>query len=164
MAPAIINRVRQNHALEHGTISVLLEKGAHAPLAGNAAPGGFYIYGKVSTEDVTAAVSEALSRLQSGQRELAVSPFCGTNLVVGALLAALLSGIIMGRSRSRLRQIPSMATAILGATLLGRPLGRIVQQRYTTLSDVADLEITAVRRFTMGDFTVHRLSTGRVFG
>ena len=66
-------------------------------MAGIASPAGFHLYGSLSTKDVSAAASEALQRLRSGERELAVSPYCGTNLIVGALLAGVLSGIIMGR-------------------------------------------------------------------
>ena len=158
---SVIDRARQNHAIEHGTIATLLEKGAHTPLSGNATPGGFYIYGRVSTEEVASAASEALRRLQKGDRELAVSPYCGTNLVVGALIAGLISGIIMGRTRGRLQRIPVMAAAILGSTLLGRPLGNIVQRRYTTLADVEDVEITGVKSISVGSFKVHRVRTGR---
>jgi hypothetical protein len=152
--------VRQNHAIEHGTVAVLLERGARTPLAGNATPGGFNIYGYVSTEDVDSAASEALHRLQNGNSELAVSPYCGTNLMVGALLAGLLLGVIMGRSRSRLRRLPVAAFAVVGSTLLGRPLGNMVQRRFTTLADVEGVEIAGIRCIKLGKFNVHRISTG----
>jgi hypothetical protein len=157
----MINRTRQNHALEHGTISVLLERSARTPLGGNAAPGGFFVYGQVATDDLASAAEEALRRLQAGQRELAVSPFCGTNLVVGALLAGVLSGIIMGRSKGRVGRVPLLATAILGSMLVGRPLGGAVQRRYTTEANVGDVSIAGIRCFRPGRYTVHYVRTSR---
>ena len=161
---AIVDRTRQNHALEHATIAILLQGGSRTPLAGNATPGGFFVYGKISTEEVQVAVSEALHRLQAGERELAVSPYCGTNLVVGALVAGLLTGLIAGTSRRRLGRVPLMATAILGAAWLGRPLGSLVQRRYTTLPDVEDLVVTGIRGVRLGGYTAHRVRTASTQG
>ena len=156
---AIVDRTRKNHALEHATIAVLLQGGPPTPLAGNATPGGFFVYGKVSTEEVEGAVSEGLERLQAGERELAVSPYCGTNLVVGALVAGLLAGLIAATSKRRLGRIPLMATAIIGAAWLGRPLGSAVQRRYTTLPDVEDLVVTGIHGVRLGGYTAHRVRT-----
>ena len=160
----MIKRTRQNHGLEHGTITVLLENGVSPPLAGNATPGGFFVYGSISTEDVASAADEALRRLQAGNRELAVSPHCGTNLVIGALLAGVVSGIIFGRSESRLWRLPLVAGAILGTMLLGRPLGMMVQRRFTTLAILAGVEITGIRRFKLGKYTVHWVRTTHLPG
>ena len=159
MSLTVVKRTRQNHAMEHATIAVLLEKGATVPLAGIAAPGGFYLCGQVPTEDVTSAAQEALLRLQAGNHELAISPHCGTNLVVGALLAGLVSSIVLGRSKSRLRRVECVATGFLVATFLGRPLGKVIQRRYTTLSHVGGVEITTVSRIKLGRLTVHRVRT-----
>ena len=161
MVRRIIDKIRQNHAVEHGTVAVLLERGTRPPLAGNATPGGFYIYAKVSTDDVSSAAAEALRRLRSGERELAVSPHCGTNLVVGALLAAIIAGVLMRRSGRRLMGLPAFAAAIVGSSLFGRPIGEMVQRHYTTLADVEDLEITGIRRFEIAGLTVHKVHTGR---
>ena len=49
-----VRRVRQNHALEHATIAVLQESGVRLPLAGYSTSGGFFIFGKASTEAITA--------------------------------------------------------------------------------------------------------------
>ena len=164
MSVAFIDRIRKNHALEHGTIAVLLQMGAGTPLAGNATPGGFNVFGNVSTEDLTAAASEALRLFKAGHRELAVSPYCGTNLVVGALLAGVLTAIIMRNSKRRLGHLPMATTAILGSTLLGRPLGQIVQRHYTTLPDLEDAEVTRIKRLSLGRFTVHRVRVSHTAG
>ena len=84
----IVKAVRRNHGIEHGTVTVLLEQGFSPPMGGNATPSGFYIYSGASADKVEAAAMEALSRMAAGEGELAVSPYCGTNLVVSALVAA----------------------------------------------------------------------------
>ena len=156
---SIVDRTRQNHALEHATVAILLDRGARGPLAGLASPTGFHLYGSFSTEEVSAAASEALKRLRDGERELAVSPYCGTNLVVGALLAGVLSGIIMGRAKSRARGLPLAMAAIIGAMGLRRPLGKLLQRHFTTLAHVEGMEIASVGRFGLGRHTIHRVRT-----
>ncbi len=155
----LLRRIRQNHALEHATISVLLKAGTPTPLGGYATRGGFFVWGRTSTEALTEAADQALARLQDGQRELAVSPYCGTNLLVGAVVAGLLSGLIFGRRRGAQGGFLSLVAAITGATLLGRPLGNAIQRRYTTLADVDGLEISEVKRLKGGNFTIHQVHT-----
>ena len=163
----VVRRVRQNHGLEHATVAVLLEEGVRPPLGGYSTPGGFFIFSRAPTEVVTQAAYLALDRMKEGQRELAISPYCGTNLVTGAVLAGLVSSIIMGRREGRLRRLPTAAVAILGATLVSRPLGMALQRRATTLADVADLEIISVRRHWLpgvGSHKLHRIDTGIATG
>ena len=159
MGIPIIDRTRRNHALEHATVAVLLERGAQGPLAGNATPDGFFLYGALETEEVDSAVSEALMRLQEGESELAISPYCGTNLVVGALIAGLISGIIMRRSKSRFRSLPASIVGIVAATWLRRPVGGMIQRHYTTLARAEGLRIRSIGRFNLGRFTVHLVRT-----
>ena len=79
--------------------------------------------------------------MRGGESELAISPYCGTNLVVGGLLAALLSGLVMSRTKSTAGRVTLGMAAALAAGAIGRPLGKIVQRRYTTLSEVDGVEI-----------------------
>ena len=160
MIASAIRHVRQNHALEHATVAVLLERGMRPPLGGYSTPGGFFIFGKAPTDVVSNAASDALGRLMEGQKALAISPHCGTNLVAGAVLAGLLSALIMGRRGRRLRRLTAAAVAIIGATLVGRPLGNALQRRYTTFADVTGMEITGTSRlWDQGAFTIHRIGT-----
>ena len=154
-----IDRIRRNHAIEHGTVAVLLERGARPPLGGYGMPGGFLIYGKLSTEDVSSAAAEALSRMQGGERELAVSPFCGTNLLVGALLMALVMRIAGKVSKQRAGRVPLVVLGVLGSLWLRRPAGAVVQRRLTTLSDVDDVEIIGTKRYQLAGRTLHRIRT-----
>ena len=102
MIGAVIGKVRRNHALEHATIAVLLARhGLGLQLAGHAAPGGFYISGNVTAAQVGSAAEEALVRLQGGERHLALSPLCGTNIVLGGGLAGLASLAVLGSGDRR---------------------------------------------------------------
>jgi hypothetical protein len=67
--PAIVS-VRRNHALEHATMHVLARHHQTLRLVGRSSLGGFHIYGQVDTEALASAASEALVRLQNGEREL----------------------------------------------------------------------------------------------
>ncbi len=159
MKTGVLERIRRNHALEHATIEVLIRAGkASPPLAGLATPGGFLVYGGVPTEALALAAGEALERLQNGERELAISPFCGTNIVVAAVLAGVGLAISLG-DKNRLQRLPSAISTTLFALLASRPLGRLVQKHLTTQADVEGLEVTGITRLGKGALTVHMVRT-----
>ncbi len=154
------DRTKRNHGLEHGTISLLLAQVPHdQPLAGYSIPGGFFVLGNVTTEQVTTSAESALARMKAGEADLAISPFCGTNIVVGAALTTVgtLAGYrLAGRGLRGLNRAFSNAVFAIVAS---RPLGRLVQKRYTTSGDVGGVSITAIRRHNLGRLTVHWIST-----
>ena len=160
----LVRRVRQNHAIEHGTIAVLLERGKRTPLAGYSTTRGFFIYGDVSTEEVVSAAEQALERMLGGERGLAVSPYCGTNMAVGVLLSAAVVSLVMGRSRRRRGRLPMLALGVAGSLWLRRPVGGAVQRHLTTLSDVEDVSIDGARRIQLGRHSIHVVSTSRAAG
>ncbi len=160
MKPPLIRRIRDNHGVEHATIAVLLEQGARPPLGGNALSGGFLVLGKVSTGNVAAAAVEAVQRLQAGQRELAVSPYCGTNIAVGAIVGGFASGLLTSRRRRRSPGLQAIIGAALIAALIGRPLGSVVQRHVTTSGDIGDLRVADVRRLIGGPLPIHLVTTG----
>ncbi|MBI4299792.1 MAG: hypothetical protein HY677_01550 [Chloroflexi bacterium] len=87
MRTNVFDATRQNHALEHATVSILVNRlGMAVRLAGRATPGGFYLYGDIPEETVSAAAEEALGRLSQGESDLAVSTLCGTIIAVAAVL------------------------------------------------------------------------------
>ena len=177
----VISRVRRNHAIEHATVSLLMARGTRPPLGGYSTAGGFFIFGRATLEEVSQAAHEALARLRDGESGLAVSPFCGTNLVAGALLAGAAAALVMGNSRGkRLQRLPVVGVAAVAAnsrgkrqvfaaplrvhrvaavaaTMLARPVGNALQRRYTTLSDARGVEIDGVRQVLAGSFRVHEL-------
>ena len=145
--------------MEHGTVSLLLENGIRPLLGGYSTSGGFFIFGKVSKQIVAGAVHEAFQRMSAGQSELAISPHCGTNLATGFLLAAVISNFIMKRKRSRLIRVPLAVLAFVGAMAMARPIGNVLQRRYTTLADLGNYQIDGISSFTIGSFEIHRIST-----
>ena len=150
--------VKRNHALEHATIALLVERGIKGAVAGNATTGGFLIYGDLPTDQLTQTVAEALGRLQQGERHLAISRFCGTNLVVGALLAGAGSLLALGR-QDRWRRMPLVLGTTLGSILAARPLGALMQRYVTTDTDLAFLIVTGVTSRGVGPYTVHHVAT-----
>ena len=162
MIAEALSRVRRNHALEHATVAVLLEQGFGPPLGGYSTPGGFLVFGRVPTDAVVQAARDALQQLRDGQHERAVSPYCGTNILTGALLAGLASLLILGRKGSRLQRLPTAVAAIVGTTIVSRPIGNTIQRRYTTLSDMTGVEIRKIIPLWArpgGRFTVHSVRT-----
>ena len=156
----LISNTRRNHAIEHATVAVLLERfGLGLRVSGRATPSGFYLYGDVPTDAVRSAAEEALRRLRDGQAGLAVSPLCGTNLVVAALLATVAGFISLGPKRE-LARLPQTAMAVLGAMLLAQPLGRAAQRHITTAAAVDGASIVGVTRRGHGSKTAHRIEVG----
>lgn len=156
-----IKRVRKNHALEHAAVTLLLERGIRPPLGGYSSPGGFWLFTRASAETVEEVVSEAFNRLKGGEAELAVSPYCGTNLATGMMLAAFVSSLIMGRRKGKRRMLRA-PFAVAGAAVgmvWGKRLGNDLQRRYTTLADLGDLEVSAIRRVWPLPFSIYRVDT-----
>ena len=139
-----LDAIRRNHALEHATVAVLLARAGPRRLAGRASVDGFVILGEIDAETLDEAAHEALDRLQAGQSSLAVSPLCGTNIVVTALLAATgaMVMLLLGRGSSRL---PNAFLAAMAGAVAGQPGGRLVQRHLTTLADHAEVEIVGTR-------------------
>ena len=83
------NRIlRRNHALEHATIVVMMEREPGRKLNGFSTDEGFFVQGARSFEEVESAAREALRRLRRGEKGLAVHRNCGTTIVAANLLAA----------------------------------------------------------------------------
>jgi hypothetical protein len=148
----LVQRIRQNHAVEHATITLLMQHQRNLPMvAGRSNQRGFYVFGRVETAALTAAAVEALARLQRGDAYLAIHPNCGTNLVAMSTLtgAATLLTTTIGRRQKAgpLDQIPMVILAAATGILVGRPLGMQLQRRVTTLADVRNLRLGAINRW-----------------
>ncbi|MCS6906275.1 MAG: DUF6391 domain-containing protein [Anaerolineales bacterium] len=156
-------RVRRNHALEHATLHVLARRKPHTSMAGQSDFFGFWILGDVTFEEVQTGVAEALQRLRSGERDLAIHPFCGTNLAAAALLGgatALFAFLGSGRRlRDKLERLP-LAISLSGLSLLlARPLGTWLQRNWTTSAEVSTLEVRDIRLIQYGRLRAFRVST-----
>ncbi len=163
-ASSAISRMRRNHALEHATIHLLSARPTRTLLVGRSDPSGFYLYGRVPTEAVEAAVREALARLQRGEGYLAVHPNCGTSLLTAGTLA---SGAVLfsvagrqgDRWKDRLARFPLAVVLTTLALIVAQPLGIALQRHVTTLADPQDLRIVDVLRINQGRAIVHRIRT-----
>jgi len=153
-----LQRIRQIHALEHATIHILSWRYPQTRIVGRSTDSGFYIYGDVDTEALAAAASEALARLQRGEKELAIHPQCGTNLATAGVLAGLSAFLaLVGRPRRRWTRLPEAITLATLAMLLSQPLGFLVQRYITTSPQVTDIAIKEIKRFDYGAVRVHKV-------
>lgn len=154
----LLQRIRQIHALEHATIHILSWRYPHVRILGRTTDSGFYIYGDVETEALAAAVSEALVRLQRGEKELALHPQCGTNIATAGVLAGLSAFLaLVGKPRRRWTRLPEAITLATLALLLAQPLGFLVQRYFTTSPDMSGIAIKEIKRFDRGAVRVHKV-------
>ncbi len=154
-----IAETRRNHALEHATIHLLSEKFPGRRMGGHSNPTGFFLIGDLPTENVREAVTEALARLQNGEKQLAIHPGCGTNYIVsGAMVgAAAFVGMSGTKSnRERLEKLPLVILLSSLALILSQPLGPALQERVTTEPDPGDMALVDVYRVSD---KVHRIVT-----
>ncbi|HEX6818182.1 MAG TPA: DUF6391 domain-containing protein [Ktedonobacterales bacterium] len=140
----LARRIRQNHALEHATVTLLAKRIAGLSVSARSNPRGFTIYADLDPHAVRTSCQEALERLRGGEAELAIHPNCGTNLAVGASLALLGSFFALTAVRPRVRVASAVASSVAGL-MAARPLGEVVQRRVTTLPDLSDVRIVTVR-------------------
>ena len=161
MLAELIGSVRRNHALEHATITVMLNKlGRDVRMVGRATGNGYYLYADVPTDLLEESTHEALQRLKSGEGHLAVSPLCGTNLAVAGALAGIASTLTLGNGR-RSERLPNVILASMLAVLAAQPVGRLVQKHLTTSPDLSDTEIVGIKNSGRGGGTLHKVQTRR---
>jgi hypothetical protein len=154
-----LNKIRKNHALEHATITIAQSKlNEHGILGGNSGQWGFFVYGDVPTNVLARAADEALERLKAGEEELAISPYCGTNLVVTATLTGLACALALG-TEQRWRNIPRAVSITLIALVASKPIGNWVQKYFTTNGAVGQLIIEDINHIGSGNLTVHSVNT-----
>ena len=146
-------RIRQNHALEHATITILSGMVPNLSISARSSSRGFIIFGDVDLGLLRQALDEALRRLQAGEAELAIHPNCGTNLVIGVSLMALGTMLGMASNRPRTR-IASTAASSLAGLMAARPVGEFVQKHVTTLPDLEGVHVTDISRRKLLGFTV----------
>ena len=138
-------RIRQNHALEHATVTILAQRLPGLRVSARSNSRGFVIFADLDLVEVRRAADEALRRLQAGERELAIHPNCGTNLAVGTSLAMIGSLFALTAMRTRTR-IASAVVSSMAGMAAARPLGTVVQRYVTTLPELEDVRIASVAR------------------
>jgi hypothetical protein len=137
------NRIlRRNHALEHATIVVMMEREPGRKLNGFSTDEGFFVQGARSLEEVESAAREAIRRLRGGEKGLAIHRNCGTTIVAANLLTAILFLASLGVG---LYLQWSLYPLILGAVILAFalrvPLSLLLQRFVTTDADLTNAEV-----------------------
>ena len=138
-------RIRQNHALEHATVTILTRECPSLAVSARSTSRGFTIFADLDIPTVRRCCDEALLRLCGGEADLAIHPNCGTNLAVGTSLVMIGSLFAISSLRSRTRIASALASSFAG--IFGsRRLGQIVQRHVTTLPDLHDVRIISITR------------------
>lgn len=138
-------RVRQNHALEHATISLLTQRNPKSLLRGRSTANGFYVYGDLELGDLRECAAEALERLRNGEPEMAIHPRCGTNLAVAGMMAGI-SSVLVGEIPPRRNRYSRAVLASLVSLFFAPPVGMYAQKRFTTQTPADDMQIVDVAR------------------
>jgi hypothetical protein len=158
-----VSIVRRNHGLEHATLN-LLSKRQPGSFAGHSDSRGFWIIGNVSTDLLLETAREALLRLNQGERELAIHPYCGTNFVTTGVVAGSLAWLFtLGRANSFKKKLDRWPLLIFVATagaILANPLGFKVQEKVSTSANPGQLAITQIVRYERKGPMLHRILTG----
>jgi hypothetical protein len=151
-------RVRQNHALEHATITILSEMIPNLSINARSYSDGFIIFRDLDLGLLRRAVDEALRRLQAGEAQLAIHPNCGTNLAVGISLMTIGTMLGMASSSTRTRVASAAASSVAGWAA-ARPIGEFVQKHFTTLPDLKGVRVTEIFRRKLLGLTVIEVRT-----
>ncbi len=134
--------LRRNHALEHATIVVMMEREPGRRFNGFSDDDGFFVQGVRSKEEVDSAAREAARRLKAGEKKLAVHRNCGTTIVAANLLAAVFFLVALGVG---LYLGWSVYLLILGgialSLILRVPLSLLLQRFVTTDADLTNAEV-----------------------
>jgi len=149
------NRIlRRNHALEHATIVVMMEREPGRKLNGFSTDEGFFVQGVRSIAEVESAAREATRRLQNGEKGLAIHRNCGTTIVAANMLAAVfflaalaLGFLYLGGSSLYLLIVGSVVLAFA----LRVPLSLLLQRFVTTDADLTNAEVGWVEPAKLGD-------------
>jgi hypothetical protein len=145
--------LRRNHALEHATIVVMMEREPGRRLNGFSTDDGFFVQGVRSISEVESAAREAMRRLQNGEKRLAIHRNCGTTIVAANLLAAILFLVTLGVFLYL--GVGNLYLMILGSVVLAFalriPLSLILQRFVTTDADLTNAEVGWVEPAQPGD-------------
>ena len=151
-------RIRQNHALEHATVTVLSGMIPNLSISARSSSQGFIIFGDLDLGVLRLALEEALQRLQAGEAYLAIHPNCGTNLAVGVSLMTIGTMLGFASSHTRIRVASAALSSVVGM-MAARPLGEFVQKHVTTLPDLQGVRVTEIFRRKIFGFTVVEVRT-----
>jgi len=138
-------RFRQNHALEHATLTILSGMKPDLKISPRSSAAGFILFEDVDMGLLRRAMDEALRRLQAGEAELAIHPNCSANIAVGISLLTL--GTLFGlvSNQPRIRTATALASSVVGL-IAARPVGEYLQRHFMTSTDLTGVRITEIAR------------------
>jgi RecA/RadA recombinase len=151
-------RVRQNHALEHATITILSGMISNLSISAHSSADGFVIFGDVDLGLLRRAMDEALRRLQAGEAELAIHPDCDINMAVGMSLITLGAFFSLASNGKRTRIVAAAVSCMAGLMAAGS-VGNYIQRHFATLSDLTDVRVTEIARRKFFGFTFMEVRT-----
>jgi len=137
------NRIlRRNHALEHATIVVMMERQPGRKFNGFSTDDGFFVQGARSFGEVEGAAREALRRLRRGEKKLAIHRNCGTTIVAANLLVAVffLTAIVLGIFMHWNLYLLILGS-VIAAFALRVPVSLLLQRFVTTDPDLSNAEV-----------------------
>ncbi len=131
--------LRRNHALEHAAVNILEKEYGYSNLSGYATENGFYIMGVDNISNVLQAAEKGRQLMSRGEDNLAVHKNCGTSqLMINFSSAIIFLFLLFVTGQFSIFYI---IIALLLAHLVSSLLGRKVQKRFTTSSDVDQMQI-----------------------
>ena len=157
-----IAKTRKNHALEHTTINLLESASPGRSYSGYSIPTGFWILGHSDIQKVQETVDLALAKLRNGQKNLAIHPSCGTNLMMSGLLTAIGALVALRGTKKESERISRLSSLVLvsGAMLqLSKPLGPWVQANITVDPDMTGMAVTGIDTGEIGDIPYYFVRT-----
>jgi hypothetical protein len=158
----LVSRIRRNHALEHATIHVLSSQNPKTSIVGRSDSRGFILYSHLSRKTIEESVVLALDRLRAGEKQLAVHPNCGTNLLTSGVLSGAAAYFSIQGSDDRhgkFERLPlAIASAVMGL-IIAQPLGMRIQKHLTTDPVPGSLEILSVEQLRHGIRKLYRVRT-----
>ena len=161
-----ISLVRRNHGLEHATINLLSKKHPGQPFAGHSDPKGFWLVGRVPTDELVTIVQTSLARMNAGEHRLAIHPHCGTNAATTGVLAGFFAWLAMINTgnnwKKKLDRLPLVMLLTSLAVIAAEPLGPKVQEKITTSGEPGGLYVSCITRYEREDrdhTILHRVET-----
>lgn len=135
--------LRRNHALEHATIAVMMEKEPGRRFNGYSTDDGFFVQGVRSIEEVERAAREALRRLNGREKGLAIHRNCGTTIVAANLLAAVffIAAVAIGVYLGGTALYLLVVLGVVLAFALRVPFSLLLQRFVTTDADLSNAEV-----------------------
>lgn len=155
----LLANVRRNHGIEHATVGILTQRKIKPPIFALATPSGFMIYSKLNKNEILSATNESIKLMLAGDSELAISQYCGTNIVAGGIIAVISTIIFAKILGKKSKGILNIANGFFISTLLSKPIGRLVQKYITTDQHINGIKVKNIRSLNLGNFYIHHIST-----